>query len=130
VRSAKLKKEMVVAFDIRAAISTLEAMGVSADDVEHIVEISDFVATDLAAALDKLVEKRMNEGLCMHPESICLAVAVLAERFVRARLEGSGEKVLDPIACIEVVRKFTDVEIEEDEIDDSETETPRPVTVH
>ncbi len=124
-------KRKVVVFDIRAARSALEAMGIAKHELDYIVEISDFVASNLAKDLDALVAKRSAEGGCMHPQSISLAVAVLAEKFLRARIEGVGEKLLDPIACIEVVRKFSEVEVDEDEVEDEdEAETPRPVTVH
>ena len=111
----------------------MSGVGDSKRKLDHIVEISDFVASNLAKDLDTLVAKRSAEGGCMHPESISLAVAVLAEKFLRARIEGVGEKLLDPIACIEVVRKFSEVEVDEDEVEDEdedEAETPRPVTVH
>lgn len=130
-------KDKVVVFDVRKAFPALVALGVDEDEIDHIVEVSDLVGSMLAEKLDDFMRERSVAGLCMHPESICLAIAVLAEKFVPARLEPVGAKALDPVACIEVVRKFTEVEIDEDvdeDVDDdeadSEAETPRPVTVH
>ena len=121
------RKRVAVVFDIEAARPVLKSMGIDEHEVDHVVEISDLVATKLAGALDDLVAKRSDKGLCMHPESICIAMAVLAEWFVKERIESSGEKVLDPVACIEMVRKFSEVEVDEDEDED---ETPKPVTIH
>jgi hypothetical protein len=118
------KKE--IAFDYRGARSALVGMGIKEDEVDHIVDVANDVAGEVAATLDAAVARRLVDGLCIHPESLCLGVALVAEKFLSLRMQEAGEVGLDAAACVAAVRKFVYMEIN----DEDDVETPRPETIH
>jgi len=113
-KDEKGEKYAQVDLDFEAALPALVALGIAKRDVEHFVEQACDIADELIEVLDDEIDSRTKMGKCTHPESVCLAMAILTEKYLTQRLRDSNEKVLDPIAAIEAVRKFVEIEVDEE----------------
>lgn len=97
-------------YDYQKARPAIEAMGVARDMVDHYVDVANDLARYIAKSVDVFIAARVETGRCMHLESICLAAALVTEKLIPMRAkENGGDEVLDPVACIEAVRKMVEI---------------------
>lgn len=120
-------------FDYEAARPALVAAGVRSDEVDHMMELASEFSLDMAEAMDAVVARKLEERRCVHPESMCVALAILTEMFLAIRIGQAGDRMLDSVACIEAVRKIpkvaesraaSKVAPDEGEDEDEESKTP------
>jgi hypothetical protein len=133
-----MKSAKSYAFDYAAARPALARAGIKPEDIEHMMDCGSELAGKLAAYMDAAVLEMVSHGRCVHPESLCIALALLFEKGLSMRLADAGEKMLDTIKCIEAARECVLVEVtdssgdeegEEDE-GDGEVRTSQPTTIH
>lgn len=124
------------AYNLNAARKDLESLGVPLHAVDHTFQQALEISTELVLTMDAVVEERLSQNKCVHPESLCLAMAFMAEKFLPMRFNGSGAegRIIDPIKCVEMMRKLVEIknvdesanDVDADDADDK----PVPPTIH
>jgi hypothetical protein len=83
----KVPREEAVVYDFNPARPALVAAGVAEDEVDHVIDQANEAAIVLVSAMDRYVSDRNDFGACVHPEALCLAVALVGEKFLSDNLD-------------------------------------------